>query len=116
MKILYLEDHTFFAKEIVDHLRDDLKHEVVFADSWKSVKEVLDSGEVFEVSILDVILTNGKTGFHVAKTWEPQLGRIVFLTGCTDDATLKALEEYPTLSKLNSVWESLDEFLEERKN
>lgn len=111
MKILYLEDHTFFASEILEYLRDDLKYDVVHADGWDSVKKILDSGKTFDISILDVILKNGKTGVQVAETWENQLGRIVFITGCSDEATIKALDKYSSISKLTPVWVPLSDFI-----
>ena len=111
MKILYLEDHHFFAEEIIEYLEDDLEYEVAYADSWESVKAILDTGVVFDISILDVILKNGKTGVQVAQHWEPQLGKIIFLTGCSDDATHKAIEKYSVISKLHTVWEPLNSFL-----
>lgn len=111
MKILYLEDHSFFASEIIEYLRDDMKYDVIHTDGWEEVKKVLDSGEKFDISILDVILKNGKTGVQVAQTWEAQLGRIVFITGCSDDATIKAIEKYSSISKLTPVWEPLSDFI-----
>ena len=111
MRILYLEDHTFFASEIIEYLEEDMGYDVVHKDSWESVKESLERGERFDISILDVILKNGKTGVQVAETWTTQLGRILFITGCTDEATIKAIDSYSSISKLTQVWEPLIHFI-----
>lgn len=111
MRIFYLEDHSFFAEEIIEYLTDDLGHEVVFIDNWKDAEKLLSSGESFDVSILDVILKNGKTGVQAAEQWESQLGRILFITGCIDEVTINAVNKYASVSKLTTVWNPLNEFL-----
>lgn len=111
MKIFYLEDHNFFAIEILEFLRETLKFDVTYVETWEQAKKVLESGETFDVSLLDVILTNGKTGVQVAQHWESQLGRIAFITGCIDETTLKAIENYHYINKLLPVWDNLTEFL-----
>jgi len=112
MKVLYLEDHKFFASEILEYLKDDLKLDVTYVDSWESVKTVLNTNVKFDISILDVLLKNGKTGFHVAQQWEKKLGRILFITGCIDEVTLNSLKKYSSINKTTCVWNPLKKFID----
>ena len=113
MRILYLEDHLFFARGILEYLERDLHADITYVKSWKEVKAVLDSGESFDFSLLDVLLQNGKTGVHVAEAseWKKQLGNILFITGCTDDITLQAIKNFCSVSKMKSPLPNIVRFI-----
>lgn len=111
MKILQLEDHPFFANEVTEYLTEK-GHDVVFVSSWEDAEYVMNMGEKFDLCILDVVLKNGKTGLHFAEKWKENLGRPLFITGCVDELTIKAVNTYSAISKLTVIWDALDEFLE----
>jgi DNA-binding NarL/FixJ family response regulator len=114
MKILLLEDHSFFASELVEYFNEDTKFEVVYVKSYKEAVAAIETHTQFNYSILDVILQNGKTGIDIAKTYNSQLGKIMFLTGCTDQATLSALRNYIVVSKLEVIWPKLELFFTDK--
>jgi DNA-binding NarL/FixJ family response regulator len=114
MKILLLEDHSFFASELVEYFNEDTEFEVVYVKSYKEAVAALDIHKQFDYSILDVILQNGKTGIDIAKTYDTRLGKIMFLTGCTDQATLSALRNYIVVSKLEVIWPKLELFFADK--
>lgn len=101
MRIFYLEDHTFFATDIVKNLKY-LGHEVFYAPTYKAGEKIVEKHGPFDVSILDVLLKNGRTGIVFAEKHKPKLGRFMFLTGCRDEATLSTLgsKRYISMSKL----------------
>jgi DNA-binding NtrC family response regulator len=111
MKILYLEDHEFFASEVIEYLEEE-GHEVHFASSYQQAIDALKKEEKFDCSFLDVILQNGKTGVLFANEFGPQLGRVMFITGCPDKMTLNAIKEYSSASKSYSIWEPIETFME----
>jgi CheY-like chemotaxis protein len=110
MKILLLEDHAFFASELIEYFQEDTVWEVVYAKSYKEAITAIETHKKFDFSILDVILQNGKTGLDVAKLHKEELGSIMFLTGCCDATTLNALQEYIVVSKLEVIWPKLESF------
>jgi len=110
MKIFFLEDHEFFAQEIIEYLTDDCGHEVFYAANWYKAEEILKDN-TFDVSIIDVILKNGKTGVQIVEQYSNVLGRVLFLTGCTDEVTIETINKYSSISKLSLLWEPLDCFL-----
>lgn len=110
MKILCLEDHQFYAGEIIEQLREQ-KHDVDYADSWEDAERLMKNGKIYDVSILDVILKNGKTGVLFAEKWNENLGRILFITGCIDDITIKTVNKWSAISKMGIVWKKLEHFL-----
>jgi DNA-binding NarL/FixJ family response regulator len=114
MKLLLLEDHNFFASELVEYFSEETKFELVYAKSYKEAVAAIETHGYFDYSILDVILQNGKTGIDVAKTYAPKLGKIMFLTGCTDQATLGALRDYIVVSKLEVIWPKLELFFSDK--
>lgn len=109
MKIFYLEDHTFFASEVIEYLQEE-GHEVHYAVSYKEAQEVVNNGP-FDCTLLDVILQNGKTGILFAEEYADQLGRIMFITGTPDKSTLNAMSRYSSASKLFLIYDKLEEFL-----
>lgn len=111
MKILLLEDHTFFASEIIEFFEEETDYEIVYAKSYKEAIAAIDKHKKFDYAILDVILQNGKTGLDVARLYGDKLGNIMFLTGCCDNATLEALSEFIVVSKLDVIWPKLELFL-----
>jgi DNA-binding NarL/FixJ family response regulator len=110
MKILLLEDHSFFASELIDYFNEDTDYELVYAKTYKEAIQALEKHKKFDYSILDVILQNGKTGIDVVKSHKKDLGNIMFLTGCSDSATLTALKDFIVVSKLEVIWPKLDDF------
>lgn len=111
MKILILEDHAFFASEIIEYFQEDTEIEGVYAKSYKEAIAAIEKHKKFDFSILDVILQNGKTGIDVARLHKEELGTIMFLTGCCDTTTLNALQEYIVVSKLEIIWPKLEQFI-----
>jgi CheY-like chemotaxis protein len=110
-KVLFLDDHTFWSVEIIEYLRDDKGLEVHYAQSYNEAVAIMKKEKSFDMSILDVILQNGKTGLLFAETFKENLGNIIFITGCNDQTTNTALESYNHVHKLDNVWEALDAFI-----
>jgi DNA-binding response OmpR family regulator len=111
MKILLCDDHKFYSKEVLEKLTED-GHVVSYASNFKEAESIIGSQKKFDAAILDVILQNGKTGLHLAEKYKSNLGRIMFVTGCTDETTLKLLRGiYACASKAVSVIEPIDEFV-----
>jgi len=110
MKILLLEDHAFFASELVEYFKEETTFEVVYVKSYKEAVEAMEKHKSFDYAILDVILQNGKTGLDIAKAYKDKLGSIMFLTGCCDHTTLSTLREFIVVSKLEIIWPKLDQF------
>jgi DNA-binding response OmpR family regulator len=110
MKILCLEDHRFYAGEVIEYLKEQ-KHEVDYADNWEDAEKFMKSGKEYEISIMDVILKNGKTGVLFAEKWNTKLGRILFITGCVDEITIKTVNKWSAISKMGVVWKQLNHFI-----
>lgn len=111
MKILYLEDHAFFGDSIIAILKKDFpQHTYDYATSYIQAVEMMKNNK-YDVSILDVILQNGKTGIHFAENYTKDLGHILFVTGCKDDLTLKALEKYNHVAKDITVLSDIKSFI-----
>lgn len=110
MKIFYLEDHEFYAEDVIALLQKE-GHEVTYVSNFKDCVEILKNNK-FDCSILDVILQNGKTGLQLAEDYKNNLGRIMFLTGCVDKATLDTvISRYPSANKLFNSVGKIKEFL-----
>ena len=111
MKILYLEDHAFFGDSVNEALHEDFpNHTVDYATTYLQA-EALISKNNYDISVLDVILQNGKTGIHFAEKYNKNLGKILFVTGCKDELTLKALDKYTTISKQPHVLDAIKKFI-----
>lgn len=110
MKIFYLEDHEFFASEVIEYL-EEKGHEVYYATCYKQAQSMIKKGGNFDCSFLDVILQNGKTGILFAEEYKENLGRVMFITGTPDKSTLEAIERYSSASKLFTIYDKIDEFL-----
>lgn len=110
MKIFYLEDHKFFASEVIEYLEDE-GHEVYYAASYDEAETLVKMGAPFDCALLDVILQNGKTGILFADEYKKDLGRIMFITGTPDKSTLNAMSRYCSASKLFTIYDKIDEFL-----
>lgn len=110
MKILFLEDHSFFASDIIEYFTEETNFELIHVKTYKEAIRAIEKNK-FDFAILDVILQNGKTGLDVAKYSPDKLGKIMFLTGCCDKTTLEALKEYIVVSKLEVIWPKLEDFL-----
>lgn len=110
MKVFYLEDHEFYAEDVIALLQKE-GHEVTYVSNYKDCVEILKNNK-FDCSILDVILQNGKTGLQLAEDYKNNLGRIMFLTGCVDKATLDTvISRYPSANKLFNSVGKIKEFL-----
>lgn len=110
-KILFLDDHVFWSNEIIEYLRDDKGLDVYYAESYQEAVDLVKKHKKFDMSILDVILQNGKTGLLFAENFKSSLGDIIFITGCNDQSTKLALDKYKHINKLDNIWESLDDFI-----
>jgi len=111
-KVLFLDDHAFWSDEIIEYLRDDKGLEVHYAQSYNDACKLVEKEKHFDMSILDVILQNGKTGILFAETFKKdKLGNIIFITGCNDQTTTAALGKYQHAHKMDNIWETLDNFI-----
>jgi DNA-binding NarL/FixJ family response regulator len=110
MRILLLEDHVFFASEIVEYFEEETPHEIIYVKSYKEAVAAIEKYKTFDYAILDVILQNGKTGLDIARLYSDKLKNIMFLTGCCDTATLNALKDFIVVSKLEVIWPKLEKF------
>jgi DNA-binding response OmpR family regulator len=107
LKVLYLEDHEFFSIDIIEYLKE-AGHEVFYAKTYAEAEALIETNKTFNVSIIDVILQNGKTGIHFVSKHEDKLGKIMFLTGCIDQPTLDKLSKWNFASKRDIIWDKLD--------
>ena len=111
MKILYLEDHAFFGDSIRDILKEDFpQHEIYYATNYANAEAMMRDNK-YDISILDVVLQNGKTGIHFAEKYTKFLGKILFVTGCKDEPTIKALEKYNYINKDLKVLSVIRDFI-----
>ena len=110
MKIFFCDDHQFYSSEPIEDL-EDKGHDVYYAKSYKDAENVIAKHGPFDCSFLDIILQNGKTGILLAKEYERDLGRIMFITGTPDKSALEAIERYSSASKLFTIYDKIDEFL-----
>jgi DNA-binding response OmpR family regulator len=111
MRILYLEDHVFFGDSVYEILNQDFpEHTIDYATGYNEAEAAILKNN-YDISILDVVLKNGKTGIHFAEKFQDKLGKILFVTGCKDEPTLKALEKYSYVNKDIKVLDSIKEFI-----
>jgi CheY-like chemotaxis protein len=110
-KVLIVEDHSYFATELIAYLREDRLFDVVYASNFSDAVSALDGNSSFDFSILDILLQNGKTGVDIVEKFKNKLGRILFVTGCVDEAVLNKIEDYASASKLHEIWPPLEKFL-----
>jgi DNA-binding NarL/FixJ family response regulator len=110
MKILILEDHTFFASDLLEYFDEETDYEIVYVRSYKEAVKALEKHKKFDYSILDVILQNGKTGLDIAYSYKNNTGKVMFLTGCCDASTLSTLQDFIVVSKLEVIWPKLEAF------
>lgn len=111
MNILYLEDHNFYGDEMYKSIcKISSIYKVDYATSYSQAKELMKNKK-YDISLLDVILQNGKTGIHFAEEFTKQLGKILFITGCNDELTLKALQHYTYIPKDTQSLSFVKEFL-----
>lgn len=111
MRIFYLEDHEFFSVDIIEYLQES-GHDVFYSKTYADAVKLIEEHKNFDVSIIDVILQNGKTGIHFVSNYENNLGKILFLTGCVDKPTLDKLQKWSVASKREIIWSKLDKLLE----
>lgn len=110
MKIFYLEDHEFFASEVIEYLIEE-GHDVHYAVSYKEAERIISKEGPFECSLLDVLLQNGKTGVLLAEEHGDELGRKMFITGTPDKSFLDAIEKHCSASKYHVIYDKIEEFL-----
>lgn len=111
LKVLYLEDHEFYSVDVIEYIKEE-NHELFYAKTYAEAENLIREHKNFDVSIIDVILQNGKTGIHFVTKHEGNLGEIMFLTGCIDQATLDKLSKWRVASKREIVWDKLDKLFE----
>jgi len=111
MKILYLEDHAFYGDEMYKTLHKDLSnHTVDYATNYSQAVSFMNN-KSYDISLLDVILQNGRTGIHFAEKYQKCLGHILFITGCKDEPTLEALKHYEYIPKSTKSLNLIRDFL-----
>jgi DNA-binding response OmpR family regulator len=113
-RIFILEDHTFYASEIVEYLSKT--YEVVYAQSYKEAEVILKDNVKFDFSILDVILKNGKTGIDIVNIYHKKLGDVLFLTGCIDNVTIGLIEKYKSAHKMHFYIDDIVDVIEGKVN
>jgi DNA-binding response OmpR family regulator len=118
MKILLLEDHTFFAKEIMDYIKmfiDQGNFTLHYASTYKEAEYLIGANQTFDYAILDVQLQNGRNGIEFADKNKNNIGKIMFITGCIEPEVLFTLEakKYQYISKQSLLWVPLKKFLEQ---
>ena len=119
MKILFLEDHSFFAKEIIDYiqlfLNEKSEIDIYYANTYKEAVALLEKHKNFDRAILDVQLQNGRNGIEFADMNRSKIGKILFMTGCIEPQILGTLEEkkYQYISKQALLWDTLTKFIKE---
>jgi DNA-binding response OmpR family regulator len=111
-KIFYLEDHAFYANVIIPRLKKQ-GYEVTHCLTYKSAEEAMSGSAKYDYALLDVVLTNGKTGIHFAEKYEKAFEKILFITGCRDTQTIEALinKGWNSVSKQYEIWDDLKDFL-----
>jgi DNA-binding NtrC family response regulator len=111
-KIFILEDHMFYANVLIPKLRKQ-GYIVSHYPTYKSAEEAVSNGETFDFGILDVVLTNGKTGIHFAEKYGSKFKKILFVTGCRDIQTIETLlsKNWNSVSKQYEIWGDLKDFL-----
>jgi len=110
--IFLLEDHAFYANVIIPKLRKQ-GYLVTHCLNYKCAEEVMSSGQKFDFALLDVVLTNGKTGIHFAEKYGNRFNKILFVTGCRDIQTIETLlnKNWNSVSKQYEIWSDLRDFL-----
>jgi hypothetical protein len=95
----------------------EYRFDVTICTNYKEAEKILNSNKSFDYSLLDVVLTNGKTGIHLAEKYEDKLGKILFITGCRDIQTLETLhnKQWCSVSKQFEIWDDLFDFLNSDK-
>ncbi len=112
MKILLLEDHRFFGDELEEYFRIDLGAQVCYAHNYEEAVGMINTAtEAYDFSFLDILLQNGKTGIDIVSKYEARLGKIMFITGCIDQATLQRIEKYCSASKSEVIWPKIEKFM-----
>jgi len=111
LKVLYLEDHEFFSVDIIEYIKET-DNMLFYAKTYAEAEKLIEEHKNFDVSIIDVILQNGKTGIHFVTKHEGNLGEIMFLTGCIDQPTLDKLSKWRVASKREIIWEKIDKLFE----
>ncbi|MCS7317589.1 MAG: hypothetical protein NZZ41_04660 [Candidatus Dojkabacteria bacterium] len=114
MRFLILDDHEFYCRDLIEYITL-AKQEVYFAKNFREGVEIMEKNPslVFDVSFIDIILNNGKTGLHFISRYESRLGKIIILTGCIDDNTLETVKKWEVINKADNVLEKLDDIFEE---
>jgi len=116
MKVLLLEDHTFFAKEIIEYIKmflDKGNIEIHYASTYKEAESLLSKNTKFDYTILDVQLQNGRNGIEFADQNKKDIGKVMFITGCVEPEVLSILDskKYYYISKQSLLWEPITKFL-----
>ena len=116
MKLLFLEDHTFFAKEVIEyiHMFIDESIEISYANTYKEAEKMVEIHGKFDRAIIDFQLQNGRNGIEFVDKNKDNIGAVLFITGCIETSVLDALEQknYKYLSKKDLLWIPLKKFLQ----
>lgn len=112
LNIFILDDHEFYCLDIIEYLRE-MKHNVVYIKSFKDAIAYFQEHpqQMFDFSLIDIILSNGKTGVHFVSQYEQRLGKILFITGCVDENTLQTIQKWDFVNKQDNVLEKIDMYI-----
>lgn len=108
--VLYVEDHSFFANEICEYLKEDLNLKVYYAKSYSEAEEFIRKHKFFNFALLDVALSNGKTGVDIVHKFKMCFGRVMFITGLVDELVYTNIQNYASASKMAEIWPKLEAF------
>jgi DNA-binding response OmpR family regulator len=113
LNVLFLEDHEFFSEDIVEYFKDE-GHKVTHAKTYADAVKAVENNN-YDVSIIDVILQNGKTGIHFVSNFQDKLGTVRFLTGCIDQPTIDKISKWGYYNKRDEVFTKLDKLISDIK-
>lgn len=110
MRFFILDDHEFYCQDIIEYLKEK-GQEVFYAKTYKEANELISTLDKIDVSFIDIILNNGKTGLHFLSLWEYKLGNIFILTGCVDANTLDKVKKWKVIQKADNILNIIDEII-----
>jgi DNA-binding response OmpR family regulator len=73
--IFFLEDHAFYANAIIPRLKKQ-GYNIIHCLTYKDAEDAMAKSGAYDFAILDVVLTNGKTGIHFAEKYGKRFKKI----------------------------------------
>lgn len=114
MRFFILDDHEFYCNDIIDYLKEK-GQEVFFAQTYQDACKIISKIDRIDVSFIDIILNNGKTGLHFLSLWEYKLGTVFILTGCVDAHTLDKVKKWKVIQKADNILDIIDEIISQNQ-